>query len=176
MLRGMYFSERNDTYGVLGGAYTITMLTNSDVSNGFRSEDVRRDVCLSFCSHWDQLEPWWPALLFSISFFSSGCFLSSKHQQYMVSDVSYVADNVSGHILDLSACGWTACPLAAKLGELLKIQTLPLFFFRFLYYLFLSILQCCFASTASDKHIFKGTPVKIFVKPSNRPANDDTEQ
>lgn len=51
--------------------------------------------------------------------------------------------------------GKLACPPANEIGESFHTQILLFFsFFRCLYYLFLSILQCCNALTVRDKHIF----------------------
>lgn len=69
---------------------------------------------------------------------------------------------------------WVNCsPSGSKIRESLKIHILPLFFFFLDFYIiyFKVSLQRCFASTASDKHSFNGTPVKIFVKlPPGQPT------
>lgn len=89
-----------------------------------------------------------------------------------------VTDNVSGLILDLSACGLGNClPYGSKIMESLKIQITSFLFssFRCLYYLFVSILQSCIVSTVRDKHI-KRDSGEDFSLTSTRPAIDVTEQ
>lgn len=54
--------------------------SNTDLSNRFRSEDIGRDVGLLFCNHGGK-GCCFPHL------YSSGCFLSSKHQNCVVTDI-----------------------------------------------------------------------------------------
>lgn len=123
MLRGMYCSNENDTYSVFRWSYTITTLTNSDLSSHFTEKT--RHVWTSVFSFVEIVKSGdgqgrcFPLFFFLIV--QNVCFLSSNyHAVHGYWEFLRYDDNVSGQVLDLSACGWTACPLVAKLENYFK--------------------------------------------------------
>lgn len=68
-------------------------------------------------------------------------------------------------VTDLSACGWTLWQ--QNWGTIYIVCFIVYFFSYFLkevYIIYFSMLSCCNATNVTDKHSFKGTPVKIFSK------------